>query len=91
MPSSGTLSPGNPSLGYTAGPFLISNGSGIELAEPACVPGACDTFQLTIDVPVDYAATHPGTFAVLNVSVRPGSPWAERAAHVPVAPPLFLQ
>lgn len=45
-PGSGTLSPDSSSVGWTGGPFLVSNPA-------ACVPGgpACDTFQLTLVPP----------------------------------------
>jgi hypothetical protein len=68
LPSSGTLSPATPTLSYNAGPFPVSNPSGAAEDEPICVSGACDTFNLTVDVPAGYAATHPGTSVVVTVN-----------------------
>jgi hypothetical protein len=56
-PSSGTLSPANPVITYTAGPFLVSNPSATTSDNPpACPPmtdTACSEFVLTVDIPDD--------------------------------------
>jgi hypothetical protein len=51
-PSSGTLSPSNPLINYTGGPFAVSNPSSpVGATPPACAPGTCDDFALHIDIP----------------------------------------
>lgn len=54
-PASGTLSPANPVLTYTGGPFLVSNPStSTSDNPPGCPPGtdaACSEFTLTVSIP----------------------------------------
>jgi hypothetical protein len=52
-PSSGTLSPANPLITYTGGPFAVSNPtSPIGENPPACSPATpCDVFDLKVDIP----------------------------------------
>ncbi len=49
-PSSGALSPGNPTITYTAGPFTVPNTSGTATGTPTCGTPAtpCDNFNLTV-------------------------------------------
>ncbi|HZP11938.1 MAG TPA: hypothetical protein VFB36_05910 [Nevskiaceae bacterium] len=59
---SGTLSTTSPSLSFTAGPFTLTNNSYQLPTGSTCSPDAifrCDTYALTVDVPVDYATSHP--------------------------------
>ncbi|HEX6179469.1 MAG TPA: sialidase family protein [Thermoanaerobaculia bacterium] len=51
-PSSATLSPSNPSVNYTGGPFQVSNPSS-PLGEnpPVCTTDICSEFKLTISIP----------------------------------------
>ncbi|HEX8774401.1 MAG TPA: Calx-beta domain-containing protein [Pyrinomonadaceae bacterium] len=51
-PSSGTLSPANPLITYTGGPFPVSNPSSpIGENPPVCAPGTCDEFALKVTIP----------------------------------------
>ena len=59
---SGTLSAATRSLSFTAGPFTLTNNSYQLPTGSVCGPDAvfrCDTYALTIDVPADYATSHP--------------------------------
>lgn len=60
-PASGTLSPANPTITYTAGPFSLTNES-YSAGAGTCSPSQifpCDDFALTVNLPADYASTHP--------------------------------
>lgn len=51
-PDNGTITPANPSLSYTAGPFVIANESGQGgVVSPVCMPGTalCDQYTLTVN------------------------------------------
>lgn len=51
-PSSGTLSPSNPSISFSGGPFAVSNPSSPTGDNPpACVDATCGVFALTVDIP----------------------------------------
>ena len=67
-PASGTLSPTNSSLAYTAGPFVVPVADS-SLCDPSSAP--CDTFSLTVATPAGFEATN-------NVKVVIA--WANRAA-----------
>lgn len=69
-PGSGTLSPDNPQLGYTSGPFLVSNPAGT--CSPPLQP--CDEYTLNVSLPDDYAQTHP------NARIRVFVSWPDGAA-----------
>lgn len=59
-PSSGTLSPASPELTFTSGPHTVSNPSSNStggMCNPPAQP--CDHYQLTVDLPADYAVTNP--------------------------------
>src|SRR6266404_6353279 len=63
-PANGTITPANPNVTYTAGPFFVINPTPvIELdSGPECNNPAqpCDDFALTVTLPSGYAAAHPG-------------------------------
>jgi hypothetical protein len=61
-PPEGTLSEASPELAYTAGPFVISNPSGVCLSATVC-----DEFTIHVELPEDYATTHPS--ATIDVEV----------------------
>ena len=67
-PASGTISPTNSSLAYTAGPFVVPVAD-TSLCDPSSAP--CDTFSLTVATPAGFQATN-------NVKVVIS--WANRAA-----------
>ena len=53
-PSSGTISPANPVLNFTGGPFAVSNPSSpVGENPPVCTPDICGQFALTVDVPAN--------------------------------------
>src|SRR5688572_3298841 len=58
-PSSATLSPSNPSVTYTGGPFQHSNPSS-PLGEnpPVCTPDICSEFALTISIPATDTSSY---------------------------------
>jgi len=60
-PSSGTLTDTNPTVSYTAGPFLIpnvtDNVNGTPLCDPIIPAEQCDTFLLTVNVASGDATT----------------------------------
>jgi hypothetical protein len=61
-PASGTIDVTNRTLGYTAGPFAISNTTFVGNSTPpaSCSTAEpCDEFRLTIDLPENYLAEHP--------------------------------
>ena len=60
-PASGTLTDNNPTVTYTAGPFLVPNVTDNVNGTPLCdatIPAEqCDTFQLTVNVAASDATT----------------------------------
>ncbi|MDQ6656529.1 MAG: hypothetical protein M3Y80_12045, partial [Verrucomicrobiota bacterium] len=70
-PPSGTLSPSNPVLTYTAGPFNQSNPSPVIMVDsgPRCnTPGnPCDSYALQLSLPAGYVAANPN--AVIKVTM----------------------
>jgi hypothetical protein len=72
-PAAGTLSPANPSITFSSGPFAAGNNS--DAANPTCIGSGlpvtsavdCDDFALTVDVPADYRKTHPRDLIFVNV------------------------
>src|SRR5579871_6392626 len=74
-PSSGTINtPPDNTLGtrqtitYTGGPMLVSTGFSNE-SLPACLqavtpPGACDVYNLNVNLPANYWDTHAGNLTV---------------------------
>jgi serine protease AprX len=72
-PSSGALSPATPTLDYVVGPFSQSNPTPIPDVDdgPRCnLNFPCDSYQLTVTVPVGYVAANP------NAKVRISTRWA---------------
>jgi hypothetical protein len=58
-PPSGTLSPANPVINYTGGPFAVSNPSSpIGENPPVCAPGTCDEFALHVDLPAGNTTSY---------------------------------
>ena len=57
-PTSGTLSPANPSLSYTGGPYFIPNPT--PQVQAVCVPATltCDEFALTVQADTAFAAAN---------------------------------
>src|SRR5947209_5116356 len=56
LADSGTLSPANPRIVYTHGPFVVANPSD-QLGAPNCsAPQSCDDYNLTINVPATVAS-----------------------------------
>ncbi len=70
VPSSGTLTPGTPLLGYTGGPYTGANPSINVQDEPDCdlVPNTCDDYLLTVDVDQAYIDANPT--AVITIKVE---------------------
>ncbi|HYC94039.1 MAG TPA: sialidase family protein [Thermoanaerobaculia bacterium] len=64
-PSSGTLSPGNPSISFTGGPFAVSNPSS-PLGEnpPVCVDATCAVFTLNVSIPASDFNSYKATLTV---------------------------
>lgn len=67
-PPSGELSPAQPSLEFTAGPFLLSNLGGRVLGD-GCVTetGSCEEYVVTLNLPSDYLASHPRAEIVVEL------------------------
>ena len=66
-PDHGTLSTASPSLSYTGGPFLAPNATDSATGVTCDQADPCDQFALTVDLPADYATTHPGDTLRLEV------------------------
>jgi hypothetical protein len=62
-PSSGAVSAQTPSVSYSAGPFLVPNVTGAAGSVTCNTAAPCDDFQLTVDLPANYAGSY-------NVTVR---------------------
>lgn len=71
---SGTLSPENPTLTYSSGPFLISNptiqavaltGGDQPICEDPVLP--CDDYLLDVAIPAGYKALHPDHRIVIQI------------------------
>lgn len=67
-PSSGELSPSQPSLAFTAGPFFVPNPGGRVLGD-GCVTesGSCEVYDLHINLPADYLVSHPRAEIVVEL------------------------
>jgi hypothetical protein len=76
-PPSGTLAEATPVLTYDAGPFITANQSPLGLGQvdqgPRCNSNTfpCDSYALTVSLPVGYAALHP------NASVKATMYWTD--------------
>jgi PKD repeat protein len=64
QPAGGTLSEQTPRLEFSGGGLLLPNLTGV------CLVGAedCDRYALDIDLPADYATTHPNAKVRITVS-----------------------
>src|SRR5438477_12112036 len=64
-PDNGTITPENPKVTYTAGPFFVVNPTPvIEVdAGPECNNPVqpCEDFALTVNLPAGYVTNNPGT------------------------------
>lgn len=69
-PTTGTITPDNPKLTYTAGPFFVINPAPVPEVDngPRCNNPAqpCDQFALTVNLPANYIENNPG--AALKVT-----------------------
>ena len=72
-PDHGTISAANRTLSYTGGPFLAPNASDSSTGVTCDQTNPCDQFALTLDLPPDYAVTHPGETVRIEVG------WADPA------------
>jgi PKD repeat protein len=79
-PPTGTLTPANPTLTYSAGPFVQANQTPLALGQldpgPRCdnTTFPCDSYVLTVSLPAGYAATHP------NAAARVTMGWTDTGA-----------
>ncbi len=71
-PSSGTISTDSPTLSYSSGPFAVSNPSGTAGDIQCNATQPCDFFDLTVDLPANYAQTNPAD--VIRVSTSWANP-----------------
>jgi len=62
-PASDTISPASPATRFESGPFLTSGGVFCSFTN------GCDSYELTVELPADYAVTHP------QAQVRIGLGW----------------
>src|SRR4051812_24856795 len=69
-PASGVLSPANPTVTFTGGPFLIATNSTDNAAGPVTCDAAnpCEDFGLTINVPQSYKDSHPNDIVKIEIS-----------------------
>ncbi len=69
-PTSGTLSPGNPTITYTGGPFVIATNASDNAAGPVTCDATnpCEDFGLTINIPQTYIDTHPSDYVKIEIS-----------------------
>ncbi|HVF72406.1 MAG TPA: PKD domain-containing protein [Chthoniobacterales bacterium] len=69
-PPSGTLSPSNPVLEFTGGPFLIPSNASDNAEGPVDCDAAnpCEDFGLTIDIPQSYKDAHPNDLVRITIS-----------------------
>ncbi|MCA1829040.1 MAG: glycoside hydrolase, partial [Myxococcales bacterium] len=58
-PDHGTVSVASPQLSYTGGPFYTPNATDSSTGVTCDAADPCDQFALTVDLPADYATTHP--------------------------------
>jgi hypothetical protein len=69
-PPTGTLSPGNPEVTFTGGPFLIATNASDNAPGPVDCDAAnpCEDFGLTIDIPQSYKDAHPNDVVRIVIS-----------------------
>lgn len=70
-PTSGTLSPLNPSLTFSDGPFTGANPTnnvpGSNGPNCSAVPNTCSDYLLTVSIPAGYSALHPNDVVTVKV------------------------
>jgi hypothetical protein len=76
IPDSGTITPANPKVTRTAGPFFVSNASPLPEVDagPRCngTPAQpCDDFIVTVTLPAGYKTTYP------NASIKVTQSWID--------------
>ena len=68
-PDSGTLNATSSTrLEASGGPYVVQNPAG----DCSIAPESCDSYALTVDLPANYATTHPG--ATISIELVPGTP-----------------
>jgi PKD repeat protein len=64
-PSSGTLSPSNPTITFSGGPFAVSNPSSpVGATPPVCADATCGAFALHVAIPAGDTNTYNVTVSV---------------------------
>lgn len=60
-PAAGTISPSNPKLEASGGPYAASNPTPAPVVggEPDCTPATCDEYLMTVDISPEYRAANP--------------------------------
>ncbi|HVF71591.1 MAG TPA: hypothetical protein VM940_08280 [Chthoniobacterales bacterium] len=71
-PPEGTLTDSSGPLEYKAGPFFFPNAFGNSIAgecdpDPATPLVPCDIYRLTVNLPADFATTHPNQAVIVRV------------------------
>ncbi|MFL6542525.1 MAG: hypothetical protein ACJ8I9_05115, partial [Chthoniobacterales bacterium] len=68
-PANGTLSPSNPQLTYTGGPFTVPTNRTDSAGGPVTCDQAdpCDDFNLTTNIPQSYISSHPNELVKIEV------------------------
>jgi PKD repeat protein len=69
-PPSGTLSPANPVLEFTGGPFIIPTNASDNVNGPVDCDAAnpCEDFSLTVDIPQSYKDANPNGIVRIEIS-----------------------
>ena len=69
-PANGTLSPGNRTVTYTGGPFVVATNPSDNAAGPVTCDDTdpCEDFGLTIDIPQAYKDAHPSDVIKIEIS-----------------------
>lgn len=65
-----TISPANPTINFTGGPFLIPTNASDNAAGPVTCDQTqpCEDFSLTVDFPQSYLSTHPNDQLRIEIS-----------------------
>jgi len=65
-----TISPGNPTVNFTGGPFLIPTNASDNAAGPVTCDQTqpCEDFTLTVDFPQSYLSAHPNDQLKIQIS-----------------------
>ncbi|MFL6538504.1 MAG: sialidase family protein, partial [Chthoniobacterales bacterium] len=76
-PANGTLSPSNPQLTYTGGPFTVPTNRTDSAGGPVTCDQAdpCDDFNLTTNIPQSYISSHPNELVKIEVT------WSDPASQ----------